>query len=1009
MKELRIVVEVDTVKGTANLRQLDQALDGVGKHAGGPVNAAVTKLEDTTRKLGDTTGGAAASGVSKLSGLVKGALIGAVAAAAYEAGKLIVELVRMADEITRVSERTGMSTRAVQELGFVATQSGNSLDQITTALGQMQNRLASGDDSAISAMGRLGLNIGAVLRMKPDEQFYMIARAISALPDPMERTQLAMDLFGRSGAAILPTMVADINTLRDAAPVMSAATVEALDKAGDAWDWLGLKAKVAGAYMLSAFVDVVKGAAGITAWRDLAAVFGDVDRMAKKVEDQLNATGKAALDASDRGARPLTLSMKDLKKVNEDLDRVAKQQWTAQAKAAEDAAKRVADALKKWKDSVRDLRFVLDFQGNGLGQLGNVPTNTSSGLFEQYRDSIGNLVSYDLPRMYEALGAAGNKIEGVSDEFFTGALAAGTASKAWGNVGYVLSTLGSVFDNINSKMGQVAQTAAHMWAIVQAPNEGKTDDERARITSGKWIAGLSAASELTNQLVTGAGRASTAVRGMMSTMASGAAIGTMIMPGIGTAVGAVAGAVVGLVSGWNAAGAAARNANRAADKELDALRAGLLKTYGSLENVDLIGRTLGVDLKGAWGDTTVAGLEHFSALVDEFEAKMTNLQESLKKYGLAWTDLGGEIQQFFGARLGGDLVEDFNTLVAAGVDVEKVTRNMSEAVSAYVIDSIVAGTKIPVAMEPIVRKMIEMGTLTDAAARAMLGLSDASMPSLASIKEAADRYGLSLDALGPKVAQLQITERAKQIVADFDLLIKAGADPAVLALSGMGTQVQELVTQAMRYGLELPASLKPILLAMIDTGVLTDAAGQKMKDLSGLTFAADLTKMFDALILKLDELIETLSGRLTPAIDAIPRDVEIKVRYRDTGPQGSASADESGTAYHMGGLVSASSTARGIPWWAPRFHGGGDVPAWLQAGEFVMSRQGVAAAGAATLAAVNAGRGRVAPAAIGTTGGVVVHATITINKPTVRNEQDIRDLAREVSREIPRVLQAAGY
>jgi hypothetical protein len=496
---------------------------------------------------------------------------------------------------------------------------------------------------------------------------------------------------------------------------------------------------------------------------------------------------------------------------------------------------------------------------------------------------------------------------------------------------------------------------------------------------------------------------------MMSTMASGAAIGAMIMPGIGTAVGAVAGAVVGLVSGWNAAGAAARNANRAADKELDALRAGLLKTYGSLENVDLIGRTLGVDLKGAWGDTTVAGLEHFSALVDEFEAKMTNLQESLKKYGLAWTDLGGEIQQFFGARLGGDLVEDFNTLVAAGVDVEKVTRNMSEAVSAYVIDSIVAGTKIPVAMEPIVRKMIEMGTLTDAAARAMLGLSDASMPSLASIKEAADRYGLSLDALGPKVAQLQITERAKQIVADFDLLIKAGADPAVLALSGMGTQVQELVTQAMRYGLELPASLKPILLAMIDTGVLTDAAGQKMKDLSGLTFAADLTKMFDALILKLDELIETLSGRLTPAIDAIPRDVEIKVRYRDTGPQGSASADESGTAYHMGGLVSASSTARGIPWWAPRFHGGGDVPAWLQAGEFVMSRQGVAAAGAATLAAVNAGRGRVAPAAIGTTGGVVVHATITINKPTVRNEQDIRDLAREVSREIPRVLQAAGY
>ena len=482
----------------------------------------------------------------------------------------------------------------------------------------------------------------------------------------------------------------------------------------------------------------------------------------------------------------------------------------------------------------------------------------------------------------------------------------------------------SSLDKLSKKFGDVAQIALEAWKIIgntkTKPNPkwtpGGTEPENIPIisTSQKWVVGLSAAAEITNLFVTGTDRASSAVRGLMTGMASGAAIGSMFLPGIGTAIGAVGGAIAGLVSGWNSAGKAAREANKEADKTLAQLRAGLITTYGSLANVDMIGKVLGVSLAGAWGDTTVAGLEHFSKLVDEFEKKMANLQSTLQKYGFTWVDMGGDIQQFFAIKVGGDLVEEFNSLVGAGVKVEKVVRGMSDAVSQYIVDSIRAGTKIPAAMEPIIKKMIELGTLTDEAVKAMLGLANDTMPSLADITAAAERYGLSLDALGPKVMQLSINEAATQIVKDWKILLAAGADINVILSSmnpevkGMGVQVQALVTQAMQYGLELPSALKPILQAMIDAGLLTDENGKKLEDLSKLTFAADLSKMFDELMKKLGELIETIKTGVVPAIVGIgnARIPSIKIPYHfeeDDGgkPQGiRPNNDGGGVGYDSG-------------------------------------------------------------------------------------------------------------
>jgi len=222
MKELRIVVEVDTVKGTANLRQLDQALDGVERRAGGPVNSSIQKLEQTTQKLGDSA--------TTTGSVFKGALGATVLLAAAQAmGRFAVETMEASDAIQRVADRTGIAAEAVQELEYAAKQSGNTLDQVTTAIGQMQNRLGEGNKGAVGAIAALGLNLDDLLKLKPDEQFTEIAKAIATIEDPTRRTQIAMDLFGKGGATILPTLVADMKKLREEAPKMSAEAVKALD------------------------------------------------------------------------------------------------------------------------------------------------------------------------------------------------------------------------------------------------------------------------------------------------------------------------------------------------------------------------------------------------------------------------------------------------------------------------------------------------------------------------------------------------------------------------------------------------------------------------------------------------------------------------------------------------------------------------------------------------------------------------------------------------------------
>jgi hypothetical protein len=119
---------------------------------------------------------------------------------------------------------------------------------------------------------------------------------------------------------------------------------------------------------------------------------------------------------------------------------------------------------------------------------------------------------------------------------------------------------------------------------------------------------------------------------------------------------------------------------------------------------------------------------------------------------------------------------------------------------------------------------------------------------------------------------------------------------------------------------------------MILAGTLTDEFGKSLTDTTRLHFAADLTKMFESLILKLDELIDKIGGvgGALGGLGNIEVRPTIKPRF-DTSdlPEGSA------VPFSHGGIVPEYYSTGKVINFAPR--GTDTVPAMLTPGEEVLT------------------------------------------------------------------------
>jgi hypothetical protein len=147
------------------------------------------------------------------------------------------------------SARTGVSVEALSTLSFAANQTGTDLETVEGAIRKMQKALVAGSEENLQAAGTfasLGLSVESLMRLSPDQQFERMAKAIAAIPDPTAKAGAAMQVFGKSGTAIIP-LIDDMQALskqaRELGLVMSAEDAAAADALGDAMDTVGASLK----------------------------------------------------------------------------------------------------------------------------------------------------------------------------------------------------------------------------------------------------------------------------------------------------------------------------------------------------------------------------------------------------------------------------------------------------------------------------------------------------------------------------------------------------------------------------------------------------------------------------------------------------------------------------------------------------------------------------------------------------------------------------------------------
>lgn len=146
---------------------------------------------------------------------------------------------------------------------------------------------------------------------------------------------------------------------------------------------------------------------------------------------------------------------------------------------------------------------------------------------------------------------------------------------------------------------------------------------------------------------------------------------------------------------------------------------------------------------------------------------------------------------------------------------------------------------------------------------------------MATLKETAEKYGFTLEELGPKFQAAMLDEKAQELFKDFQVLTAAGIDVDTV-LGKMSGSINEFVQNSVAMGIAVPAAMRPMIERMIELGLLTDKNGTVIENLeqSGVTFAMSMSEGFQKLIDEVKRLTDAIARGLGIALDDIAGKIE---------------------------------------------------------------------------------------------------------------------------------------
>jgi len=170
---------------------------------------------NSAEKSGKSFGQSLTSGL-KVAGKAMAALYTGTVAVAAAIAKVTLNSAKYGDEIAKESQKLNMSTAGYQKWSTMLEMAGTSIDVMSMGMKTFTGILdeaSKGNATALLTLQRLGLGYEDFAGLSVEDSLKKVVEQFQKMEQGAEKTQLAVDLFGRSGQELLPLLNQEVGSI----------------------------------------------------------------------------------------------------------------------------------------------------------------------------------------------------------------------------------------------------------------------------------------------------------------------------------------------------------------------------------------------------------------------------------------------------------------------------------------------------------------------------------------------------------------------------------------------------------------------------------------------------------------------------------------------------------------------------------------------------------------------------------------------------------------------------
>lgn len=170
---------------------------------------------NSAEKSGKSFGKTLTSGL-KVAGKAMTALYTGTVAVAAAIAKITLSAVKYGDEIGKQSQKLNMSTDGYQKWSTMLEMAGTSIDVMSMGMKTFTGILdeaSNGNATALLTLQKLGLGYEDFAGLSVEDSLKKVVEQFQTMEQGAEKTQLAVDLFGRTGQELLPLLNQEVGSI----------------------------------------------------------------------------------------------------------------------------------------------------------------------------------------------------------------------------------------------------------------------------------------------------------------------------------------------------------------------------------------------------------------------------------------------------------------------------------------------------------------------------------------------------------------------------------------------------------------------------------------------------------------------------------------------------------------------------------------------------------------------------------------------------------------------------